>query len=195
MKHALYGFIVFSFISLAFACGGQGGVFSGPDSPTEAYKRLFAAVKSKDTEAIKKQLTRKTIDFAGMAAERNKTPINKEFENGFTATTFSDTLPTIRDERIKDDQGAVEVWNSKESKWEDLPYIKEDGAWKLAVGDLFANSFKSPGKGRDIIEKEAANAVDPNHGLVTGSPPNSNVNTTANKPPVIIKPKPMANAK
>ncbi len=162
------------------------------DSPTKAYKRLFAAVKSKNTESIKAQMTKKSIDFAGMASQRNNTPIEKVFENGFTATTFSETLPTIRDERIKDNMGAVEVWNTKESKWEDLPFILEDGAWKLAVGDLFAGTFVSPGRGRDSLEKEAANALDPNRGMIPAPAPNSNVNNTQ---PQIIKPKPMPSVK
>ena len=55
--------------------------------------------------------------------------------------------------------GAVEVWNSRDSKWEDLPFVKEDGMWKLAVGDVFAGSYQSPGMGLDRKEKEAANAV------------------------------------
>ena len=54
--------------------------------------------------------------------------------------------------------GALEVWNSKDKVWEDLPFIREDGAWKLAVGDIFAGTYESPGKGRDQKEKEAANA-------------------------------------
>src|SRR5437667_2244536 len=123
-----------------------------------------------------------------MVSQRNKTPIDKVFENGFTMTTFSDTLPTIRDERIVDNMGAIEVWNSKDSKWEDLPFIKEDGAWKLAVGELFAGSFKSPGKGRDIIEKEAANAMNGNQ-MIPGMPPNSNMNTAANANVIPFKPK------
>src|SRR5258708_18321906 len=60
--------IVLSIMSMGFACGGPGGI-SG-DSPTEAYKRLFAAVKSKDTEAIKKQLTIKTIELGAISAKR-----------------------------------------------------------------------------------------------------------------------------
>lgn len=148
----------FSLVALvgSFACGSQE---NGADTPTEAYKRLYAAVKSKDTESIKKQLTKKTVEFGAMSAQRYNNPLEKAYENAFTGTTFSDSLPPIRDERIKDDMGAIEVWNSKESKWEDLPFIKEDGSWKLAVGELFAGSFKSPGRGRDSREKEAANAI------------------------------------
>lgn len=194
MKHVVLGLIVFSFMAMVFACGSQGGGLTGGDSPTEAYKRLYAAVKSKDTEAIKKQMTKKTIDFAGMASQRNNTPIEKVFENGFTATTFADSLPTIRDERVKDDMGNVEVWNSKDSRWEDLPFINEDGTWKLAIGDLFAGSFKSPGRGRDSLEKEAANALNSNN-MVPAVPTNANTMANANTPPTIIQPKPEVKAK
>ncbi len=173
--------ITLSTLAIAFSCGGQSGV-SG-DSPTAAYKRLYAAVKSKDSEAIKQQMTKKTIDFGAMAAARNNTPIEKVYENGFTATTFSETLPSIRDERIKDDMGAIEVWNSKDSRWEDLAFINEDGAWKLAIGELFANTYKSPGKGRDTLEKEAANAV-ANTMIPGASNSNSNTVTVANVVPI-----------
>jgi hypothetical protein len=158
--------ISLSILAIGLACGGPNGNVStgevtggGGASPTDAYKQLYAAVKAKDIEAIKRQLTNKTIEFGAMAAQRGNTPVEKMYENGFTATTFSETLPEIRDERIKDDMGALEVWNSKENKWEDLPFMKEDGGWKLAVGDLFANTYKSPGRGLDALAKEAANNV------------------------------------
>lgn len=159
-------------MALGFACGNQ--PTPGSDTPTDAYKRLYAAVKSKDVEAIKKQLSKKSIDFGVMAAQRNNTPIEKVYENGFTATTFADKLPEIRDQRIKDEFGAVEVWNSKESKWEDLGFVLEDGVWKLAIGDMFGGTFKSPGRGRDSLEKEAANAI---ANTTAPTVPNTNVNT------------------
>jgi hypothetical protein len=127
MKRILILSFTLSLLAGAFACGNAGPAApaAGNDSPTEAYNRLFAAVKSKDTEAIKREISKKTVELGVTVSQRNNTPIEKVYENGFTATTFSDTLPTIRDERVKDDMGAVEVWNSKESKWEDLPFILE----------------------------------------------------------------------
>jgi hypothetical protein len=142
---------------ISMACSD--GTTTGNDTPTEAYKRLFAAVKSKETEAIKEQLSKKTIELGAMSAQRFNKPLASAYENGFTATTFSENLPNIRDERIKDDMGAVEVWNARDGKWEDLPFIHEDGRWKLAVGDAFAGTYRSPGKGRALTEAEAANAV------------------------------------
>jgi hypothetical protein len=191
MKRIFLLCILLSAIAIGFACGDQDNANvantevtgGGGSSPTDAYKQLYTAVKRKDIEAIKKQLTKKTIEFGAMAAQRNNTPIEKMYENGFTATTFSETLPEMRDERIKDDMGALEVWNAKDSKWEDLPFINEAGGWKLAVGDLFANTYKSPGRGLDSLEKEAANTVPNTNKPVANSKPAYNAPIEVKKGP------------
>jgi hypothetical protein len=160
MKKIILLALILACIAAVFSCSGDvNQSASGGDTPTEAYKRLYNAVKSKNTEAIKNTMTEKTVAFGKSTAAQYGTPEEKMFENGFTATTFSETMPAIRDERVKDNMGAVEVWNSRESHWEDLPFVLEKGVWKLAIGETFAGTFKSPGKGRDVVEKEAANAV------------------------------------
>jgi hypothetical protein len=182
---ATFCFAVFTaFLS---ACGGTANTNTntaavpncdaGNDRPTAAYQRLFEAVKSKQTESIKQQLTEATVQFAGSISAQNKTPLEKVFENGFTATTFAPTLPDIRDERINCNMGAIEVWNANEQKWEDLPFMIENGKWKLAVGELFRGIYKSPGKGLATREAEAANRA---NGNMIQALPNSSSNT--NKP-------------
>lgn len=177
MLRSLFLSIVLAMLAVAFACNGRSSI-SG-DTPTESYKRLYAAVKAKDIEAIKKNISKKTIDLGKVSMDRfNKTEA-QAYENAFTATTFSETLPTIRDERIKENWGAIEVWNSSESKWDDLPYVLEDGQWKLAMGEAFAGTYKQPSKGRDFREKDAANAMS-NVPIVPGSNGKSNSGPTAN---------------
>ncbi len=160
-------------------------------SPTEAYKQLYSAVKSKNTEDIKKMLSKKTHAFAEMVAARQNSPIEKVFENGFTATTFSDTLPEIRDERVSGEFGSVEVWNSKDKRWEDLGFVQEDGGWKLAIGEMFGGTFKSPGIGRAIKEAEAANLLSNN--MVPA--PASNLNSNSNIKVITPKERPQTNTK
>lgn len=127
-------------------------------SPTEAYKMLYTAVKSKDTEKIKLMMSKTSISFAeGVSQQQNK-PVAEIFMNGFTATTFAEQMPEIRDERIKDNYGKVEVFSQKDNRWEDIAFVNEDGGWKLAVGDLFAGTFQEPGKSQSQTEKENANA-------------------------------------
>jgi hypothetical protein len=188
MRHIFICTTLLVISSFLIACGTQTASSSNEDTPTGAYKRLYAAVKSKDIEAIKASMTKKTLDFAKMAsAQQNKT-VEQVLENGFTASTFSPTLPQIRDERVDGDMGAVEVYNSKDNIWEDLPFVREDGAWKLAVGELFAGTYKSPGKSQSQKEREAANAASNN---VVPMNANTNVNMNAIKP---IVPKPVNNA-
>ena len=164
---------------------------SATGSPTEAYKQLYSAVKSRDTEKIKAAMTKKTQEFAQMVAARQNSPIEKVFENGFTATTFAESLPELRDERVNCEFGAVEVWNAKDKRWEDLGFVYEDGAWKLAIGEMFGGSFKSPGVGRDVKEKEAANALSNN--MIPANM--GNANTNGNVKVIVPRERPQTNTK
>lgn len=148
-------FLLLTAVLFAASCAKQAAQSAG--TPTEAYKKLYAAVKAKDTEKIKQSVSKETQNLAQFMAERQKQPIEKSYENGFTATTFADSLPEMRDERVKDNFASVEVFNTKENRWEDLPFVKEDGEWKLGVGDILKGTFQSPGKGRAEIEREASN--------------------------------------
>lgn len=177
----LFSFL--SIIALVFACEKAKPAVTGHTSPTEAYKALFAAVKANDIDAIKKNISKKTIELGKMSMERFKKSEKEAYENGFTATTFAESLPSMRDERIKDNFGALEVWNTQESKWDDIAFVFEDGGWKLGIGDAFSGSYQSPGPGRDFREKEAANAMAKGpmpQGQTANSATNSNAAPSAN---------------
>jgi hypothetical protein len=173
----IIAFVLFFIASMAFACGGNSA--SSPltdDSPTAAYKRLYAAVKSKDIDAIKQEMSKQSNTLVASIAAQQKKPVEEIYGNGLTTTLKSDTLPEIRDERVNGQSGAVEVYNTGEHKWNDIPFVVEDGRWKLALGDAFAGKFAWPGKGRDQLEKEAANALSnrsavPANPVVNSSPP------------------------
>jgi len=168
----ILGFVLFFIALNASGCGNSASSPISNDSPTAAYKRLYAAVKNKDTNAIKDEMSKHTVSFVQSIAGQRKQAVEKVYENGLTGTTFSETLPPIRDERINNDMGALEVYNSKEQRWEDLPFVFEDGKWKLAVGEQFQGTYRSPGKGRDQKEKEAANVLSNSQVPVSNMPAN-----------------------
>lgn len=172
---------VVTFAFLVFSCQPPKQEIGNAQTPTEAYKMLYAAVKSKDPEKIKKMMSKDSMVFAEGAAKQQNKSIESVLENGFYASTFSATLPKMRDERVKDNFGALEVWNEKERLWEDVAFIKEEDGWKIAVGDIFRGTYQSPGKSQSIIEKENANASNPNNAMSRG---NINTNIDMNKIPV-----------
>lgn len=130
-------------------------------TPTEAYQMLYAACKAKDSEKIRQLMSRGSIALAGMSASQQKKSLDQILENGLVAPTLAPAITEIRDERVKDNFGAIEVFNPKDNRFEDLPFIFEDGGWKLAVGELFSDTWKSPGKGQGQIEMEASNKMMP----------------------------------
>jgi hypothetical protein len=170
--HKLVGLsFVLAFALLSFSCQNaptsqtQPAVNQGPinaQTPTEAYKSLYAAVKAKDSSRIQQLMSNNTLTFAGLAMEQQKQSLEKVLENGMTATTFAASLPEIRDERVNGNFGAVEVFNQKDNRWEDLFFVLEDGGWKLAFGDVIKGTYKSPGKGQAQIEMEANNPMTAN---------------------------------
>jgi hypothetical protein len=192
MKKYLALLTLLTFATAFIACGdtpatnSDDGALENPnDTPTEAYKRLFAAVKSKNTESIRNEMSEATQAFAGFVGKQQNKTIEEVYANGFSQTTFAETLPEIRDERIKGKMAAVEVWNAKANAWEDLPFVRERSGWKLAIGDAFRGSWTSPGKGRDAREKEAANVISGNN-MINGA---ANAKSNANSRPVpIIRP-------
>ena len=199
------GFLLLTFALTSFSCGQKKGTevvntqpaatatpAANAQTPTDAFKMLYAAVKAQDTDAIKQLMSKSTHAFAAGYAQQSKQTIAEVFKNGMTATTLADTLPEIRDERIKDNFGAVEVFNSKDNRWEDLPFVLENGGWRLAVGDIFQDTYKSPGKSVGQMETEKANPVDKfptkvDTNAAVKTPPVSNANSST---PIPVEEKP-----
>lgn len=157
-------------------------------TPSEAYRMLFAAVKSQDPAKIKSMLSKGSLGLAEMAAGQQKKTVEEVVKNGFTETTFVDDYPQLRDERIKGNFGAVEVWNAARKQWDDIPFILEDGSWKAAFGDAFGNKWQSPGKGQAVIEQENANVNNPNSAIQKMPAPNANTAGNFKAPRKMNKP-------
>ncbi len=156
-------------------------------TPSEAYRMLFAAVKAQDPAKIKSMLSKGSMGLAEMASGQQKKTVEEVVKNGFSETTFADNYPQMRDERVKGNFGAVEVWNESRKQWDDIPFVMEDGSWKAAFGDQFGGKFESPGKGQAVIEQENANAQNPPQ--MINPLANSNTNTKITAPKRIDKSK------
>jgi hypothetical protein len=172
-RFALVACLLAGAVVLAGACKSGSG---GQSSPTEAYKTLYAAVQRKDVETVKKIMSKSTIKFMTGAAEMQKKPFDQVIANGTIESNLSPTMPQLCKERIKDKWGALEVRGAS-GKWEDVPFVLEDGQWKVAVGDIFEGTYQKPG---DTICMQPqpnvppTSAPGPNPPTGSGGPANSN---------------------
>ena len=168
-KFKLLGLALACAVMLAAACGGRakGGDQS---TPTLAYKALYEAVKKKDSEAIKKTLSKGTLEMMDTYAQMQKKTLNQVVENGITETTFAPKLPETRDEKIWADKVALlQVKNEKTGQWDPLPFVKEDGQWKLAIDTFFKGTMSPTGPANMDNPGELPPGAQP--GTPQGAPP------------------------
>jgi flagellar hook-associated protein FlgK len=110
-------------------------------TPTATFKAFFEASKKKDAAGMKKTLSKGTLDmFDKLAKEQNKSTDDmlKEVDKD----DQSEKMPETRNEKIDGDKATLEVKNGKTNKWDTLPFVKENGEWKIALDKFIENMLK-----------------------------------------------------
>lgn len=93
---------------------------------------------------MKKSLSKGTLDmFDKLAKEQNKSTDDmlKEVDKD----DKSEKMPETRNEKINGDTATLEVKNDKTGKWDPLPFVKEDGEWKIALDKFLEDMLKGLG--------------------------------------------------
>jgi hypothetical protein len=113
-------------------------------SPLAAFKTLYEAVQKKDVENIRKGLSNATLVMAAdLAAKQNKSTDETIKEFLTDPDNNSPTVPEARNEKINGDEATIEVKAPSTGKWTELPFVKEDGRWKLAYDKLDKSAVAS----------------------------------------------------
>ena len=129
----------FALVFTVSACNLLGG-----STPTATFKAFYDASKKKDVPAMKKTLSKGTLDmFDKLAKEQNKT--TDEMLKDVDKDDKSDKMPETRNEKITGDTATLEVKNEKTNKWDPLPFVKENGEWKIALDKFLEDMMKSLG--------------------------------------------------
>lgn len=117
--------LLFGIMSMLIACGGE----SQPKSPIETFKTYTKAIKAKDTTTMKLLLSKATIEMHQMEAQAQGLTVD-DIVKRETLFTESQKTVKLRNEKIEGDTATLEVENSFGS-WETVPFVKEDGVWKI----------------------------------------------------------------
>jgi hypothetical protein len=113
-------------------------------TPTATFKAFYEASKKKDVAGMKKSLSKGTLDmFDKLAKEQNKT--TDEMLKEVDKDDKSEKMPETRNEKITGDNATLEVKNDKTNKWDTLPFVKENGEWKIALDKFLEDMMKSLG--------------------------------------------------
>jgi Domain of unknown function (DUF4878) len=111
-------------------------------TPTATFKAFFEASKKKDAAGMKKTLSKGTLEmFDKLAKEQNKSTDDmlKEVDKD---DNKSEKMPETRNEKINGDTATLEVKNDKTGKWDTLPFVKENGEWKIALDKFLEDMLK-----------------------------------------------------
>jgi len=111
-------------VAATFGCGEQKSA-----TPLETFKTYTKAIKAKDTATMKLLLSSGTIKMHEQEAVAQGLTVDEIVKR---ETLFSESQRTVefRNEKINGDKATLEVKNSFGS-WETVPFVREDGVWKI----------------------------------------------------------------
>ena len=112
----------------ATACNKAGS------SPTATAKAFYDAAKAKDAAGIKSTMSKGSLEMMETIAKSQK----KTLDEALKEPSSSPPPPNFesRNEKITGDTATLEVKDEK-GNWDSIPFVKEDGQWKIALDVAF----------------------------------------------------------
>ena len=116
--------LIFSLAAIVIACGAP-----RPATPLETFKTYTKAVKQKDYTTMKLLLSDSTIKMHEQEAKAQGVTVDEIVKR---ETLLGDAQKTVeyRNEKVDGDKATLEFKNQYNA-WETLPFIREDGVWKI----------------------------------------------------------------
>jgi hypothetical protein len=107
---------------------------SGADTPTDAFKAYYNAIKNKDSETVKALFSKSTLKSLEDKAKAMNKSADDIFKDGLESASkeIPAALPETRNEKIDGDHATLEVKDEKKDSWDTINFIKEDGQWKIS---------------------------------------------------------------
>lgn len=100
-----------------------------PATPKETFMTYIKALKAKDYTTMKLLLSDATIKMHEKEAKAQGSTVD-DIVKRETLVSENQTSVEYRNEKIDGDKAKLEVKNSYGS-WETVPFIREDGVWKI----------------------------------------------------------------
>ena len=126
------------------------------NTPTETLKTFAEATKRKDAEVIRRTLSKSTMKVIEASAKEQKVSVNEMLTKA--EDPQGKDLPATRNEKIKGDRATLEVQDDVTGEFDEMPFVKEDGEWKIALDEFL---LKMRQKMMDEMKKSAPKGLAP----------------------------------
>ena len=111
-------------------------------SPTEVFKSQNEAQKKKDGATMKANLSKASLEMIGKVAKSQNKSIDEVLAMDVPGVKQPDKLD-FRNEKIEGDTASVEIKAADTEEWAKLPFVKEDGRWKIALDKLLEETKRA----------------------------------------------------
>jgi len=135
-------------------CGGAATTTEPPiASPTETLKTFVEVSKKKDIEAVKKTLSKGSLELVRKTAQAQNISADELLQR--SNSDMLDDVPDISNERIENDTASVDV-KIKTAGSDTIPFVKEDGVWKIAFDKYQQTMMEKMRQEMETPESDAA---------------------------------------
>ena len=117
--------MLLALVVAAISCSGS----QQPSTPFETFRTYTKAIKAKDTTTMKLLLSNATIRMHQKEAKAQGVTVD-EIVKRETLFTEGQTSVEYRGEKIDGEKASLQV-KTASGIWETVPFVREDGVWKI----------------------------------------------------------------
>jgi PBP1b-binding outer membrane lipoprotein LpoB len=168
----IYQTVVITLIGLLFI-GCRTETTPQTPSPTDVLKAYIEASDRKDLAAVKKTFSKGTMKMYEDAAQKRQISVDEVIKDQFESPSSGELKSKIQSgkETIEGDIATVEAKNNVTGELEKIPFVKEDGVWKIAFDKFLEDVIN---KMREEMKTPASNVSKPDGERQPGSRPETN---------------------
>lgn len=133
MRQILVFTLLLSILWNASACNTQEST-----TPSAVLKTHVEAMRKNDLAAMRQNLSNGTLEMVKQSAQFQNTSPDEVLKDMIRRANEAnqDAAIETRNEQITGDAATVELKNRVTGTWDKIPFIKEDGRWKVALEKL-----------------------------------------------------------
>jgi hypothetical protein len=111
--------------------------------PSATFKTYFEAQQKKDVAGMKQTLSKTSLLMMERSAKQQQLTLDKMIERQLENPSATiDKFPETRNEKITGDNATIELKNTEANRWDTMYFVKEDGAWKIALDRTIEEMLK-----------------------------------------------------